>query len=102
MTSHLILNLRAIRSQPYSTDTHEGYDGAQSAWEANIIGNLGNAFDNDSSKYSSSTDNRISWNWKGRRRRTMADEIPVGQHLPVNSYELVEQLRTAKEPEEDE
>lgn len=91
MTARLILNLKSANNQPNAPKHHYGYDGTQTAWEANIIGNLGNEFEGNSTGFSSTTESFNSANFKGKRRRSEAEEMMAPDpRQPLQSYELDE------------
>ena len=88
MTARLILNLKSASSQPSAPKHHYGFDGAQSLWEANIIGNIGNEFEGDTT-YASTVDSYA--NFKGKGRQSEADDMGSHYRQPsLPAYELHE------------
>ena len=102
MTARLILNLKSANNQPNAPKYHYGYDGTQTAWEANIIGNLGNEFEGNSTGFSSTTESfefSSNANLKGKRRRSETEEMMAGHpRPPVHSYELDERAGFVQGP----
>ncbi|THH07848.1 hypothetical protein EW145_g3107 [Phellinidium pouzarii] len=78
MTARLILNLKAAASTQNESEHHyTGFGGAQAAWEANLLGNIGNEFEG------STADNSVHSELRYPKGRSTIDTFDFSDDLEL-------------------